>query len=969
MRVEGRGRLLGAEPVCFTFDGRPVEGLRGDTVASALLARGTRLMARSFKYHRPRGPLTCGSEEPNALVETGEGAARVPNVRATVQEAHDGLVVRSQNAWPSLARDALAVNDLLAPFIGAGFYYKTFMWPRGFWERVYEPMIRRAAGLGALTREHTPDRSERAFAFCDLLVIGGGPAGLMAALTAARAGSDVIVATEETAWGGRLVSEVEEVGGRQGADWAEALACELREMGVRLMTRTTVTGAYDGGVFGALERVGLHEGPVEGRPPECFWRIHARQAVLAAGSIERTVAFPDNDRPGVMTASAMRAYLHRYGVAPGRSAVVFANNDDAHRTARDLAAAGVRIAALVDSRPDAAVSGDWPTYPGGLVTGTRGRGGVQAVTIRHAGGEGRVEAEALAISGGWNPSVHLACHLSGRPVWRDDLAAFVPADGAVPGLHPCGAAAGVFSTAGCLADGVRAARAALGALGVDAQGPPVPRAEDGAYAIAPLWRVEAKGRAWLDTQNDVTVKDVVLAAQEQFGSVEHMKRYTTQGMAPDQGKMSNVTALAVLADVTGRSIPQTGTTTFRPPFVPVSIGAMGAGASARGFAPDRHATSHEASVAMGAPMIEAGQWHRPSFFPAPGETTWREACDREVRMVREAVGVCDVSSLGKIDVQGPDAAAFLDLLYAGRMSTLKPDRVRYGLMLREDGFVMDDGTAARLGEEHHVLTTTTAAAGAVMRHMEFVHQVLRPELDLRFVSVTEQWAQFAVAGPRSAQVLDAVLDAMPDDFPFMACGPVRAAGVEARLFRISFSGERAYEVAVPARFGAALFDRLVGAARAEGGGPYGMEAMGVLRIEKGYLTHAEIHGRVTLDDIGMARMAKGADHVGRAAATRPGLSGAHRDRLVGLRAEGPLLAGAHLFAQGATVSREASQGHVTSACWSPTLGAHLALGFLRDGRARHGERVRMVDHMRHVETVAEVCDPVFLDPEGARLRG
>ena len=748
MRV-GAGRLTGPGTARFTFDGRAVEARAGDTVAAALLAEGTRLMGRSFKYHRPRGVMTAGSEEPNALLETGRGARQVPNVRATVQEVWDGLETRSQNRWPGLDNDLLAVNDLLAPFLSAGFYYKTFMWPRRTWERLYEPAIRRAAGLGALSREHAPDAAERAFAFCDVLVIGAGPAGLMAALAAAEAGARVILATEEVRVGGRLLSEVEEVDGRPGHVWAEETARRLAGMGVRVMTRTAVTGAYDGGTYGALERTGLHRAPATDLPTETFWRIAAGAAVMATGAIERHVAFADNDRPGIMTASAVRAHLHRFGVLPADRIAVFGNNDDAWRTARDALAAGAEVT-LIDSRPGAAPGLPCDTYAGARVTGTEGRRGLTEVTVSDGAGSSTIRVGCLAVSGGWNPSVHLACHMNGRPEWREDIAAFVPRSGMVPGLFPAGAANGAFSTAGCLADGLRAAREALREVGRDAPAIEAPAAEDGAYACAPLWVVEpGRRRAWLDHQNDVTVKDVRLAAREGFSSVELMKRYTTQGMAPDQGKSSNVAALAILADATGRDVPGTGTTTFRPPFVPVSIGAMGAGASGHGFAPERRTTSHEASVRAGAPMIEAGLWYRPSYFPAPGETTWREACDREVRTVREAVGVCDVSTLGKIDLQGPGAAALLDLVYCNTFSTLKEGRVRYGLMLREDGHVMDDGTAARLGPEHYVMTTTTAAAGEVMRHLEFVAQVLRPDLDVALSSVTEQWAQFAVAGPRA----------------------------------------------------------------------------------------------------------------------------------------------------------------------------------------------------------------------------
>ncbi len=962
-----------ANTVSFTFDGQRLGGVAGEPVAAALLANGIKLVARSFKYHRPRGIMSAGSEEQNALVTIGRGAQTEPNVRATTLEVSDGLEVFSQNAWPSLKHDLMAVNDLISPFLGAGFYYKTFMWPRAFWEKVYEPIIRRAAGLGGLSGLRNEDRYEKAFAFCDVLVIGAGPAGVMAALTAGRAGADVILADEDTAMGGRLLREVEQIDGRPAVDWVADALGELQAMkNVRLMTRTTVTGAYDQGTFGALERVAGPRAP--DKPLECFWRIVAQRSILCAGALERPIAFPNNDRPGIMMASAVRAYVNRWGVAPGKSVTVFANNDDAHRTARDLVAAGVKVAAVIDSREEVAIAGDYPIFVGGQVTATKGRYALETITVSHAGGVREIRTDCLAMSGGWNPTVHLTCHMNGRPAWREDIASFVPTPDSIPGMVTAGACNGSFSTAACLAEGAAVAVQVARGLGRQAEAA-VPVADDSAYVITPLWAVPGKGRKWIDFQNDVHVKDIKLAAQENFRSVEHMKRYTTQGMAPDQGKSSNVVALAVLADATGRGIPQTGTTTFRPPYVPVSIAAMGAGSQGKGFAPERLTTSHQVSVARGAPMIEAGLWYRPSYFPLPGETTWRQSCDREVGFVRNAVGVCDVSTLGKIDIQGPDAAALLDFVYANMFSTLRVGRVRYGLMLREDGHVLDDGTTARLAEGHFVMTTTTAAAGLVMRHLAFVLQALRPDLDARVMSVTEQWAQFAVAGPRARELLNSILDQEigNDTWPFMACGAVSVAGVQGRLFRVSFSGEHAYEIAVPARRGESLFRMLVTQAEMLGGGPYGMEALNVLRIEKGFITHAEIHGRTTAFDIGMDRMVSlKKDCIGQAASRRPGLRDDSRAQLVGLRpldAAEALTAGAHLFAKDAKAVRVNDLGYVTSVCYSPTLQTYLGMAFLRGGPARLGEVIRVVDHLRGIDAVAEVCDPVFLDPEGGRARG
>ena len=978
MRVDGKGLINREIPLNFKYNNQMFSGFLGDTLASALLANDQLLVGRSFKYHRPRGILTAGSEEPNALVTVQRGAACEPNTRATVQPLYDGLVAMPQNAWPSLKWDILGINDFLSPFLSAGFYYKTFMWPRAFWERVYEPIIRRAAGLGGLNQAYDNELYEKAYAHCDVLVVGAGPSGLIATLCAARAGLDVILADENDRLGGRLLSEVECVGDMDGHKWAQDVLAELSSMpNVRILMNTTVTGVYDQGTFGALEKVGHHLATLpKNLPLETFWRITAKRSILCSGAQERQIAFPSNDRPGIMTASAVRSYLNRYGVSPGRRVAVFGNNSDAHRTARDLSLAGVEVVAMIDSRDTANVLGDYPCYTNACVMGTSGRLGLRQITIEHSSGKTEVvKCDCLAVSGGWNPSVHLTCHMNGRPVWDSELASFVAKQDAVPGMRVGGAAAGEMTTKGALSTGYDAASAVLKDLGKRGAKFELPSANNLKYHIKALWDVGGNGRAWLDFQNDVTTKDIKQAVQENFRSVEHMKRYTTQGMATDQGKNSNVTALAVLADATGLGIPETGTTTFRPPYVPVAMAAFGAGGYGKGFAPERFLTSHAATKELNAPMIEAGLWYRPSYFPQSGETHWQQSCDREVKMVRKTVGICDVSTLGKIDIQGKDSAKFLDFLYTNSFSTLKIGRVRYGLMLREDGHVMDDGTCARLGNNHYLMTTTTAAAGEVIRHMDFVHQALRPDLDVSFMSVTEHWAQFAIAGPQSRALLNGLLSKpiTNDSMPYMNCAEVNLGDLLGRLFRISFSGEHAYELAVPARFGDSLFRLLLKRAQMLGGGPYGMEALNVLRIEKGFITHAEIHGRTTAFDIGMERMiAAEKDCIGKTMAARPGMIGRHREQLMGLRPVEDLkqiIPGAHLFERDAAAVSVNDQGYVTSMCYSPSLGSVIAQGFLRDGRARLGEHIRMVEHVSGVETICEVCNLVFFDPRGARLRG
>jgi methylglutamate dehydrogenase subunit C len=986
-RLNGRGLIDRSKPLEFTFDGVPYTGYAGDTLASALLANGVRMVGRSFKYHRPRGILTCGSEEPNALVELRSGARREANTKATVAELYSGLEAKSQNRFPSLSLDLLAINGLLSPILSAGFYYKTFMWPASFWEKVYEPMIRRAAGLGRAAADEDPDIYEKANAFCDVLVIGSGPAGLMAALSSARAGARVILVEEGFAFGGRLLSDAKAVGGVSGVEWVNSAIVELLSFpGVQLMSRTTVFGAYDTGAFGAVERVADHVAvPAAGMPRQRLWRIVAKRTVIAQGSTERPIVFGNNDRPGVMLASAVRSYINRFGVAPGETAVVFSNNDDAASTIDDLVSAGVTVAALVDTRPalpptlkSRARKHGIRVFEGGVVADALGSSRVAGARIIAAYGTSQsVACDLIAVSGGFNPNIQVTTHLGGRPQWQQGLAAFVP--GALPkGMAVAGAANGTYSLSSCLSDGANAGVAAASAGGFEARAATIPVADDGLTDISAFWHVEgAKHKAFVDQQNDVTASDIRLAEREGYRSVEHLKRYTTLGMATDQGKTSSVNGLAILAELTGKTIPATGVTAARPPYTPVSLGVLAGDHRGKHFKPTRLTPSHDWAKERGAVFIETGMWLRAQYFPKPGENDWLTTVNREVTSVRNGVGVCDVSTLGKIEVHGTDAGKFLDRIYINMMSTLAVGKARYGVMLREDGIAMDDGTAARFDSDRYFITTTTANAIKVLQHLELCRQWHWPDLDVQLFPVSDQWAQYSVAGPRArdliAKIADAPFDVSDAAFPYMAVAELSAlGGIKARLYRLSFSGELAYEIAVPARHGELLMRKLMSGGQELGVTPYGTEALGVMRIEKGHVGGSELNGTTTATDLGLGKMASTKkDFVGRVLSQRPGLTDPSRPRLIGFKPvdkSARLRGGAHFIGKDAEPSAANDQGYMTSVAYSPTLRHWIGLGLLSGAEARVGEILTAIDPVRDGAVQVEVVPATFYDAEGARLR-
>lgn len=999
-RIDTGGRIDRSKPVRFTFNGKTYRGFAGDTLASALLANDVQLIARSFKYHRPRGVMTAGSEEPSALVQLEKGAYTEPNLRATQVELYEGLSASSQNAWPSVERDIGAVNSLLSKIFVAGFYYKTFMHPKSFWMKLYEPMIRRAAGMGKAPDAPDPDIYDKMHIHCDVLVVGSGPAGLMAALAAGRSGARVVLADEQNELGGSLLAETETIDGQPADAWLEGVKAELDAMPeVRVLTRTTATGYYDHNHLIMVERRTDHlpRGANHDISRQRLWKVRARQVVLATGAHERPLVFADNDRAGIMLASAAATYALRYGVRPGQRALVFTNNDSAYRAAFALADAGVTVAAVIDLRPtigNALVGAlrdrGIASRTNAAVVATEGGLRVTSATVMDLSADGTsvtgepavIECDLLAMSGGWNPAVHLFSQSGGKPVFDADRLAFLPGQ-PVQAQVSAGACNGAFDLGTCLEQGREAGIAAVTAAGFGADDTlAVPQAErTPAGAIRPLWVVpgrqaigHGKAKHFVDFQNDVTAADVRLAVREGYRSVEHLKRYTTMGMGTDQGKTSNVNALAYLAETLGAPIPSVGTTTFRPPYTPVSYGVL-AGRDVGELAdPVRMTPMHSWHVAQGAVFEDVGQWHRPRYYPIGGEDM-DAAVRRECRAVRTKAGVLDASTLGKIDIQGPDAATFLDRVYVNGFSKLAVGRCRYGVMCKEDGMVYDDGVTSRLGDQHFLMTTTTGNAALVLDVLEDYRQTEWPDLRVFLTSVTEHWAVAQIAGPEARAIVakiapDAELD--PERFAFMAWQQATIAGIPGRIFRISFTGESSYELNVPAQHGLAMWQALLAAGGDHGLTPFGTETMHVLRAEKGFIiVGQETDATVTPHDLGLGRMVSKVkpDFVGKRSFTRPDTSRDDRKQLVGLLPVDPNavpVEGAQLTADGRTEAPVPMIGHVTSAYWSETLGRSIALALMQGGAGRHGETVYA--HAGAGAPVACVVQaPVFYDPSGERL--
>ncbi|WP_111431363.1 sarcosine oxidase subunit alpha [Rhodobacteraceae bacterium DSL-40] len=992
-RVSGRGRVDTARPISFTFDGKTYRGAKGDTVASALLANGVHLMGRSFKYHRPRGAVAAGSEEPNALIGTRRGPGRFePNTRATVQEIWEGLETTSQNKFPSLKFDVGAVNDAAYMLFSAGFYYKTFMWPRSFWDKVYEPFIRAAAGLGVSPKEEDPDHYASRYLHCDVLVVGAGPTGLAAARAAAVGGLKVVLVDENAEAGGTLLSEPQaRIDGRPAWDWLTAELAALKELGVKIMTRTTAIGYYHQNMIGMVEKLTDHLPALPADTPrERMWRVRARQVVLAQGALEKPLVFHGNDRPGVMLAGSAQTFLNRYGVLVGKKPVVITSHDSAWYAAFDLQDAGAKVQAIVDIRgtvSEALLSGarsrGITVKLSHTATGTSGRLRVSSlrvnpVTNGAVGAGEEISCDAVLMSGGWTPSLHLFSHTKGSLAWDDDRTTFLPKD-TPEDCVIAGASRGLWGIAAVLADGAEKGRAVAEALG-QTPAPAAAQAVEGdrtgsgvSMTELPTDRSPGKAKAFVDYQNDVTAKDLRLAVREGMRSIEHVKRYTTNGMATDQGKMSNINGLNIAADALGKKQPQVGLTTFRPPYTPTTFGAFAGYHRGGHFEVTRKTQIDSWAEEHGAVFEPVSQWRRAWYFPKPGEDM-DTAVRRECVATRKSVGIFDASTLGKIEVVGPDAVEFMNRMYTNPWTKLAPGRCRYGLLLGDDGYIRDDGVIGRLSEDKFHVTTTTGGAARVLNMMEDYLQTEWPDLNVWLTSTTEQWSTIALNGPDAAKLLAPFVEGVElteDAFPHMSCVECTVAGLPARLFRVSFTGEIGFEINVRAHEGRKLWETLWEAGQQYGITAYGTETMHVLRAEKGYIiVGQDTDGTVTPYDCGMgwAVGKKKPDFVGMRGLARPDLVAKGRKQFVGLLTEDKsrLEEGAQIVFDPKQAIPMKMVGHVTSSYLSDTVGQPIALAVIEGGHERMGETVYIPMPDRII--AAKITDPVFVDPENTRLK-
>ncbi len=1004
-RLDLKGLINREQPLKFTFDGNSYTGYQGDTLASALLANNVMLVGRSFKYHRPRGIYTAGVEEPGAIVNVGDRAHAEPNTRATLVELYDGLQARSQGGWPSLRFDVLSVLSYLSALLPAGFYYKTFMNPPSLWMS-YEKIIRRAASFAEAPQHNDPDCYSERYAHCDVLVVGAGPSGLMAALTASKAGARVILLDDQPVPGGSLLHDADsQIDSKSGMDWASDMVSELKAASnVTCLQRTMAVGYYDFNYLTALESVTGHLGTAghkSSKPRYRLWHIRSRQVIVAAGAIERPLLFSNNDLLGVMMADAVEKYINRYAVLPGQKIILFTNNDSGYRCAVTATKAGAQVT-VIDPRGESGENG-WVARAkdanidirqGYVLVEAQGGQRVSMAEIapvidsssaRLTTGEtSRLPCDLIAVAGGWTPTIHLYSQSGGKLVFDDKIGAFLP-DEPSPISPACcaGSAAGAFSLGTCIAQGMTSGGEAAQKAGFSkpnikqpsVSGLDTDNIQTLHFLPAKRQKTGLRSKILVDLMNDVSDEDILLAEREGYGSVEHMKRYTAAGFGTDQGKTGNVNALRILADAKGVSPKEIGHTTFRPQYVPVPFGALAGRRTGSTFMQSRKTPMHSWHDAHGAVYEDVGDWRRPRYFTTTGESMY-DAVQRECKSLRAGVGMLDASTLGKIDIQGPDTARFLDMMYTNMFSTLKIGHGRYGIMLNENGMLMDDGVTFRLGENHFHMTTTTGGAGSVMNWLERWLQTEWPEMKVWCTSVTEQWAVMSLSGPRSrnllAELTDQPLD--NDSFPFMTYRDCQVAGVPARIFRVSFTGEVGFEINVPSNQALHVWERIVDFGGAHNLTPYGTESMHVLRAEKGFIiVGQDSDGTLTPHDMGLSWMVskKKDDFIGKRSLSRPDTTRENRRQLVGLLTDDPskiVPEGHHLVESSSLHTPANIQGNVTSSYMSPTLGRSIAFAMVVNGRQRHGEQLYASDGGDDA-IPAKVCEPIFYDKEGEKLRG